>query len=79
MKKDDSENVDNVEINIVEKDNLKVSFESFDEIRKRNEEIKKQITAWNKGIYGEPYHPDVKEEMNLNTPDATWRGKGSSY
>lgn len=64
----------------IEKDVCFVEFESFEEIRKANDERKKDIAQWNISIRGSSdkcAKPSLKEEMNFNTGETRpYLGKG---
>lgn len=55
-------------------------FKSLEDIRKENEEFKKMLAEFNKGLHGDiskKYNPSLKEEMNLNSSnESIWIGKG---
>ena len=61
------------------KDSLIVSEKSFEEIRKENEEARKMLAEFNKGLHGDisnKYKPSLAEEMNLNYGEKNmWVGK----
>lgn len=65
------------------KDSLTVSEKSFEEIRKENEETRKMLAEFNKGLHGDisnKYKPTLKEEMNLNVSEKNvYLGKGFIY
>lgn len=65
------------------KDSLIVSEKSFEEIRKENEETRKMLSEFNKGLHGDisnKYKPSLKEEMNLNVNEKNmYLGKGFIY
>lgn len=60
-----------------------VSEKSFEEIEKENEEYRKMLTEFNKGLHGDisnKYKPSLAEEMNLNVHKKNmWVGKGFVY
>lgn len=64
-------------------DNLKVCEITFEEIEKENEECKKMLAEFNKGLHGDisnKYKPSLAEEMNLNYGEKNmWVGKGFIY
>lgn len=65
------------------KDSLIVSEKSFEEIRKENEEARKMLAEFNKGLHGDISNkckPTLKEEMNLNVSEKNmYLGKGFMY
>ena len=62
---------------------LVVNEKSFEEIRKENEETRKMLAEFNKGLHGDisnKYKPSLAEEMNLNVnKNKMLIGKGSIY
>lgn len=64
-------------------DNLKVCEITFEEIEKENEEYRKMLAEFNKGLHGDisnKYKPSLAEEMNLNVDEKNmWVGKGFIY
>lgn len=60
-----------------------VSKKSFEEIEKENEEYRKMLAEFNKGLHGDisnKYKPSLAEEMNLNVHEKNmWVGKGFVY
>lgn len=64
-------------------DNLKVCEITFEEIEKENEEYRKMLAEFNKGLHGDisnKYKPSLAEEMNLNCgKKLSYFGKGYFY
>lgn len=58
-----------------------VKFESYEDVRKANEERRKELNDWKNGIEGtEIYQPTNAEEMKLTgDPNFRWVGKGPLY
>lgn len=56
---------------------------SFEEIEKENEEYRKMLAEFNKGLHGDISNkckPSLEEEMNLNYGEEnSWIGKGFIY
>lgn len=69
IKESETNNVNLEQPEETEEPKIFVREESFEEIRKRNKEIKSNINEFNnalKGAANKPYEPTGKEEMNLN-------------
>lgn len=64
-------------------DSLVVDEITFEEIEKENEEYRKMIAEFNKGLHGDTsnkYKPSLAEEMNLNFNEKNmYLGKGFMY
>lgn len=64
-------------------DSLVVDETTFEEIEKENEEYRKMIAEFNKGLHGDTsnkYKSSLAEEMNLNINEKNmYLGKGFIY
>ena len=64
-------------------DSLVVDEITFEEIEKENEEYRKMIAEFNKGLHGDTsnkYKSSLAEEMNLNVNEKNmYLGKGFMY
>ena len=64
-------------------DSLVVDEITFEEIEKENEEYRKMIAEFNKGLHGDTsnkYKSSLAEEMNLNINEKNmYLGKGFMY
>ena len=64
-------------------DSLVVDERTFEEIEKENEEYRKRIAEFNKGLHGDTsnkYKSSLAEEMNLNINEKNmYLGKGFIY
>ena len=64
-------------------DSLVVDEITFEEIKKENEEYRKMIAEFNKGLHGDTsnkYKSSLAEEMNLNVNEKNmYLGKGFMY
>ena len=64
-------------------DSLVVDEITFEEIKKENEEYRKMIAEFNKGLHGDTsnkYKSSLAEEMNLNINEKNmYLGKGFIY
>ena len=64
-------------------DSLVVDEITFEEIKKENEEYRKMIAEFNRGLHGDTsnkYKSSLAEEMNLNVHEKNmYLGKGFMY
>ncbi|MDU4321096.1 MAG: hypothetical protein E7I57_09760 [Anaerococcus vaginalis] len=64
-------------------DSLVVDEITFEEIKKENEEYRKMIAEFNRGLHGDTsnkYKSSLAEEMNLNVNEKNmYLGKGFMY
>lgn len=82
MKKE-NKSLDEVVEAEIQDPNIVVKTESYEEIRKKNEQQKEDLAKWNAGINlgeGKSKGSKLKEEMNLNgDPNFRYIGKGSLF